>query len=158
MERASRVRRFQIATAGIAVVILTTTLIASAVPAGASPAKPAPGEVLCQTLSPGSGNDYVFGRCSDKAETGGSGSFNFGRLISSSQEDVRIRWATGKVTVFKDTVQEEIGACPPGGPTYDSWQIQGGIVKDTTGKISAPVYMNLCGPGGGWQLEGAAQI
>ena len=155
IERASRVRRFQMAATGAAVVTITTALIACAAPAGASPARPPRGEVICQTLTPGSGDLYVLGSCSDKAQTGGSGNIDLTKLVYGGGTDhhIKIAWASGKVTVFTDSVQESLGAC---GMQYDEfWEMQGSVVKDTTGKITAPMDIELCGPEPSWILENA---
>ena len=155
IEKASRVRRFQIAATGAAVVTITTALIACAGPAGASPARPPRGEVICQTLTPGSGDLYVLGSCSDKAQTGGSGNIDLTKLVYGGGTDhhIKIAWASGKVTVFTDSVQESLGAC---GMQYDEfWEMQGSVVKDTTGKITAPMDIELCGPEPSWILENA---
>ena len=120
IERASEVRRFQIAATGAAVVTITTALIACAGPAGASPARPPRGEVICQTLTPGSGDLYVLGSCSDKDQTGGSGNIDLTKLVYGGGTDhhIKIAWASGKVTVFTDSVQESLGAC---GMQYDEF-------------------------------------
>jgi hypothetical protein len=151
----SRVRRLQVAITGVAVVTMTTALISFAVPAGASQGSPPPGEVLCKTLTVSS-SGWVLGRCTDKAETGGYGNLNSANLFEQDGH-VRIIWASGKSTVFKvDLIQESLGAC---GMQYDDfWHIEGGILRDRTGSITAPVSLDLCGPEPNWVLEDTAQI
>jgi len=155
IERASRVRRLPIATTCVAIIAMTSAVIAFAVPAGALQGRPTPGEVLCQTLTV-SRSGWVLSRCSDKTETGGSGHVNANNLFELYGH-VRITWASGKITVFKvDVLQEALAAC---GMQYDDfWHIEGGILKDTTGSITATVILDLCGPEPGWALQGPAQI
>jgi hypothetical protein len=43
----------------------------------------------------------------------------------------------------------------PRGPGHDTWGVGGQILKDTTGKITAPLNMVVCGPKGGWTMQPA---
>ncbi len=149
-----------VAAVSIAVVIAAPFGVGASV--GAPSGGTSSGTVICKTL-PGNGPGSVFGSCSHKKATGGSAKFNFIKFSSAfgggEHGHVTFHWASGKITEF-DVGGEDtgIGACPPGGAGHDSWNVAGTVVKDTTGKITAPLDIDLCGPLGGWTLEGPAQF
>jgi hypothetical protein len=150
--------RLLIATAAVSVAAVTVATIGIGPSAGApSPGAP-PGQVICRTLT-GNGPGAIFGSCDHKGATGGSATFNFnkfGRAAfgSPSGGDVTFHWASGKITRTHVAGQETgIGACPPGGEGHDSWTVTGRILEDTTGRITAPLNMEFCGPVGGWTLQ-----
>ncbi len=110
------------------------------------------GTVYCKKLLTQNGLIHI-PECSDPANTGRTGYFTLNQFF---EEDglTMIHWKTGNndttwkggtTTVFKMVfLQEEIGACPPGGPGNDSWQVSGEITVDHTGSISGSVSGNLC--------------
>lgn len=125
--------------------VFPTVLLASSESASATT-----GTVYCKKLWEAKGLIRL-SECSDPANTGGSGYSTFANFYMGGINT--IHWKTGnnttwkgdKTTTFKiDFLEEEIGACPPGGPGNDSWQVGGGITVDHTGSISGAVSGNLC--------------
>ncbi len=159
--RALTIRRLPFEAAAFAVAAACVASIASigiSASTAASPASRSPSKVVCHTLAEGSkGDQYVFGRCSKGYATGGSARVDLGKLYGGGA-DVTFHWASGKVTEFKDTVQDELGDCGET-PTLDAaYYITGPIVKDTTGVITAPVNVLICSQPSGWSLMQSAQI
>ncbi len=116
-----------------------------------------PSEVVCLTLSPGERDAYVFRKCSGMGATGGSADVNFGKLFYEGP-DVTFRWASGKTTSFRDHVVDDIGACGAT-PTLDAdFLISGPIVKDPTGVITAPAFLDICDQPSGLSLQQPAQF
>jgi hypothetical protein len=161
--RSRRASRLPLALGAVVLAAITAGPIGAGVSAAAAPPREAhPGEIVCKTLT-GDGRGALFGKCTNKKVTGGSARFNFNRFAKSftgqKRGDITFNWASGKITVIEVGGQETgIGSCPPGGPGYGNWEIGGLVVKDTTGKIDADMSMDLCGPKGGWVLEGPADF
>ncbi len=159
--RALMIRRLPFAAATIAVAALCAAGIA---PSGiststaASPASRSPSKVICHTFAEGTkGDQYVFADCSKAYATGGSARVNLGKLYGTGG-DVTFHWASGKVTEFKDTIQDELGGCGET-PAYDAaYYISGPILKDTTGVTTAPVIIFICTQPSGWSLLQPAQF
>jgi len=136
-----------------AVLVVFLAVFPSALLASSESAAATSGPVHCKKLYQDKG-PYAFihiTECSDPANTGGSGYFTPTNLFGGTTTvhwktgNRNTSWIGGKTTVFKIvTVQEEIGACPPGGPGYDSYQVYGYVMVDHTGSISGRVYGNLC--------------
>jgi hypothetical protein len=160
--RARRASRLPIAIAAFVLVAIFVGPIGGGVSAGAKSSGTHSGEVICQTLTGNLNVPGVFGQCSNRSATGGSATFNDnkfdkGVLGGSLPHDVTFSWASGRITVVRVLGEETgIGACPPGGPGYDSYMVGGRILKDTTGKITSPMTMELCSSSGGWVLESPA--
>jgi len=140
------------------VAVFPTVLLASSEPASATS-----GTVYCKKLLTDKHGLVHISECSDPANTGGTGYFTLSHFFDEDGLNMihwktgsnNTTWVGGKTTVFKITsLQEEIGACPPGGPGNDSWQVGGQITVDHTGSISGAVSGNLCTGTSGLYLGG----
>lgn len=153
-------RRIPLATAVIAAGALCAFGIApmSVSAATGRAAARTSGKVVCQTLTQnGDANSYILGDCTDREATGGSARVNIARLAEGTS-NVTFHWASGKMTSFRDSAYDDLGACGLT-PTVDSLAIVSGpIIKDTTGKITAPVSIAICTQPSGWTLNQPAKI
>ena len=161
VSRALTMRRLPTATAALVLAAVCAVGVAPMSVSAATTGRPAgrsSGEVVCQTLTPhGEANSYIFGDCSDKLATGGSGKVNI-ETLAGGAANVTFRWASGKSTTFRDHTYDDLGACGLT-PTVDALVVVAGpIVKDTTGKITAPVSIDVCTQPSGWSLYQPAQI
>jgi hypothetical protein len=107
---------------------------------------------VCQTLSP---DGSTFGDCSHRGVTGGSGTVNSGLFFTGGV--MTVHWASGKKTRFQ-TEDTNYLACGPHPTVSSEYIVEGGILKDTTGKITAPLILNLCDEPSGWSLLQPAQF
>ncbi len=157
ISRALTIRRLHLAVAVAAVCAVGIATIGISPSTATSPGNRSLSKVVCRTFVEGTkGDQYVFGDCSKGYATGGSATVNLGRLTGNGG-DVTFHWASGKITEFKDTVQDELGGC--GGTPYDAaYYITGPIVTDTSGVITAPVNLILCSEPSGWSLFETAQF
>jgi hypothetical protein len=121
------------------------------------------GTVYCKKLFTDVHGLVHISECSDPTNTGRTGYFSLNDFFEQGGLSTihwktgsnNTTWTGGKTTVFKTVfLQEEIGACPPGGPGNDSWQIGGQITADHTGSISGPLSANLCTGTSGFYLAG----
>jgi hypothetical protein len=143
-----RARRIPFAVFAVAIAAVTVAPICFEASAGAI--SPSSGRVLCQTLAKTeAGKGYTVGGCGHIGTTGGSATVG-GRKLFSRGGDVTFHWASRKITEADVSISIFIGAC--GGPNEDNIQISGPIVRDTTGRITQPVFISLCGTLQNWTV------
>ncbi len=121
-----------------------------AFPGGASATTKA-GSATCAGVAvrvSGSSALLSLSKCTDTANTGGSGHINASTLVGTGAETVVITWATGGTTTTTLTVVKGGTLCPAGSTEY----VASGTVKSDTGKaksikVGGKVSAELCGKG-----------
>ncbi len=143
-----RARRILFAILALAIAGVTVAPICFEASAGAVSASS--GRVLCQThAKTEAGKGYTVGACGHEGATGGSATVG-GRKLFELGGDVTFHWASGRITEADVSISIFIGAC--GGGNEDNIQISGPIVRDTTGRITQPVFISLCGTLQNWTV------